>query len=93
MAMQVCAGATLLCSFGAAPSSLVVLPVNRVMTGVPAANITDHVPLLNIVTFGMCSFSQTLQWQPRQPPLSECLRRCRVFLLLQHHGCQARQLS
>lgn len=37
------------------PSSLVVLPVNRVMAGgVPAANIMDHVPMLNIMPFGMC---------------------------------------
>ena len=55
MAMQVCAGATLMCSFGAAPSSLAVLPANRVMTGAPAANIMDHTPMLNVTPFGMCS--------------------------------------
>lgn len=55
MAIQVCMGAMLQCSFGAAPSSLVVLPVNRVMTGPPAANIMDHAPLVNIMPFGMCS--------------------------------------
>ena len=44
------------CSFGLAPSSLVVLPVNRVMTGnQPAANIMDHMPMVNILPFGMCS--------------------------------------
>ena len=48
-------GATLQCSFGAAPSSLVVLPANRTMTTVPAANIMDHAPLVNIMPFGMCS--------------------------------------
>lgn len=43
------------CSFGAAPSSLVVLPKNRVMTQqVPDANIMDHVPLVNIMPFGVC---------------------------------------
>jgi hypothetical protein len=43
------------CSFGAAPCALNVLPVNRVMVGgVPAANIMDHIPLVNIPTFGMC---------------------------------------
>ena len=56
MPMHVCSGATLQCSFGLAPSSLVVLPVNRMMTGnMPAANIMDHVPLLNIMPFGMCT--------------------------------------
>jgi hypothetical protein len=55
MAIQVCMGATLQCSFGAAPSSLVVLPTNRTLTGTPAATIMDHVPLVNILPFGMCS--------------------------------------
>jgi hypothetical protein len=55
MAIQVCMGATLQCSFGAAPSALVVLPSNRTMTGPPAATIMDHAPLVNIMPFGMCS--------------------------------------
>ncbi|HEY0018583.1 MAG TPA: DUF4280 domain-containing protein [Longimicrobium sp.] len=55
MSVQVCMGATLKCSFGAAPSTLVVLPVNRVLTGTPAANIMDHVPLLNVLPFGTCT--------------------------------------
>jgi hypothetical protein len=33
----------------------VVLPINRVMTdNVPDANIMDHIPLVNIMPFGMC---------------------------------------
>jgi hypothetical protein len=55
MAMQVCLGAMMQCSFGAAPSSLVVLPVNRVLTGTPAANIMDNKPIVNIPPFGVCS--------------------------------------
>ena len=55
MAIQVCMGATLQCSFGAAPSTLVVLPENRLMTQVPDANIMDNKPLVNILPFGMCS--------------------------------------
>ena len=55
MAFQVCMGAMLKCSFGAAPSSLVVLPVNRTLTQTPDANIMDHKPLVNIMPFGMCS--------------------------------------
>jgi hypothetical protein len=47
-------GAMLQCSFGAAPSSLVVLPQSRVLTGTPAANIMDGKPLVNVLPFGMC---------------------------------------
>src|SRR5437763_10391911 len=55
MPMQVCMGASMTCTMGMAPSSLVVLPINRVMTNeVPDANIMDHVPLVNIMPFGMC---------------------------------------
>ena len=55
MAKNVCHGAMLKCSFGAAPSSMVVLPMNMVNTSnVPAANIMDHVPMMNIMPFGVC---------------------------------------
>lgn len=48
-------GATLMCTMGMAPSSLVVLPTNQVMTDeVPDANIMDNIPLVNIMPFGMC---------------------------------------
>jgi hypothetical protein len=56
MAIHVCMGAMLMCSFGVAPSTLVVLPTNKTMTSyVPAANIMDNVPMVNILPFGMCS--------------------------------------
>lgn len=56
MPQQVCMGAMMMCSFGMAPSSLVVLPTNRVMTSnMPAANIMDHIPMVNIMPFGMCN--------------------------------------
>ena len=54
VAQQVCNGATLQCSFGMAPSSLIVLPIHRVNTGVPDGNIMDSAPLTNIPSFGMC---------------------------------------
>jgi len=41
-------------SFGAAPSTLVVLPVNCVFTGTPAANIMGGKPLANVLPFGGC---------------------------------------
>ncbi len=56
MPLQVCMGAMMQCSFGAAPSSLVVLPINRTLTNqVPDANIMDHIPMVNIMPFGVCS--------------------------------------
>lgn len=55
MPTQVVNTALLACSFGAAPSTLTVLPVNRVNCGnQPAANIMDHKPNVNIMPFGMC---------------------------------------
>jgi hypothetical protein len=56
MALQVCNTAVLMCSFGAATSALVVTPEKMVNTSnQPAANIMDHIPLKNIMPFGMCS--------------------------------------
>ena len=56
MGVQVVTGAMLMCPFGVAPGTLTVLPMNRVMVGgVPAANIADYVPMVNIATFGMCT--------------------------------------
>jgi hypothetical protein len=55
MPQQVCMGAMMQCTFGMAPSSLVVLPTNKVLTDqVPDANIMDHIPMTNIMPFGMC---------------------------------------
>jgi len=56
MGMHVCMGATLQCSFGAAPSSLSVLPVAGVVTSnVPGATIMDNKPFVNILPFGTCN--------------------------------------
>ena len=54
MAFLACGGASLQCSFGAAPAVLNVLPINRVLTNMPVANIMDNVPFLNVPPFGMC---------------------------------------
>src|ERR1700751_2631599 len=55
MPNQVCMGAMMMCTFGMAPSSLVVLPTNKVLTNqMPDANIMDHIPMTNIMPFGMC---------------------------------------
>lgn len=52
---EVTSGAMLKCSFGVAPSSLVVLPENRVTAGsMPAATIMDNKPIVNVPPFAMC---------------------------------------
>lgn len=56
MPQEVCNGALIKCSFGAAPASLIVLPVGRVNAATqPAATIMDFVPVKNVPPFGMCS--------------------------------------
>jgi hypothetical protein len=48
-------GAMMQCTFGMAPSTLIVLPTNMVLTNqMPDANIMDHIPMVNIMPFGMC---------------------------------------
>jgi hypothetical protein len=55
MPYQVVNGAQMACTFGAAPSSLVVLPVNRTsINDQPEATVQDYVPMMNIMPFGMC---------------------------------------
>lgn len=48
-------GSLLKCSFGNMPTPLMVLPDKKVNAMMPVAVRTDHVPLLNILPFGMCS--------------------------------------
>ena len=54
MGQQVCGGAMTQCTFGVAPGTLMVLPLNLVMTGMPAANIMDNKPMVNVMPFVMC---------------------------------------
>lgn len=56
MAIQVCNGATLQCTFGAAPGTMIVTPENRVTaSNQPAATILDNIPMKNITPFGVCA--------------------------------------
>ena len=57
MSMCVCTGASMMCSMGSAPSSLVVPPTNRVFESTPAmgATIMDMLPYVNILPFGVCT--------------------------------------
>lgn len=52
----VVSGATLACTFGAAPGKLTVLPTPQVLVeGQPAGVIADIKPMANVGAFGMCS--------------------------------------
>jgi hypothetical protein len=56
MGQLVVNGATLMCTFGAAPSTLIVTPENKVLaSNMPAATIMDNIPGKNIPPFGVCS--------------------------------------
>ncbi len=56
MAMLVTQGAVCMCSFGAAPSQLGVLPESKVFgCSKPCATIMDNKPMTNIMPFGMCT--------------------------------------
>ncbi len=56
MSLCMTMGAMCACSFGVAPSSLIITPENRVCAkGMPMATIMDYVPMKNIMPFGMCS--------------------------------------
>ena len=56
MSQLVYNGATLQCSFGVAPSTLIVKPEKMVDTsGIPVATIMDFVPMKNVMPFAMCN--------------------------------------
>ena len=55
MGLLVCGGAVLQCSFGMAPMPMTVLPKSQVTIVMPAANIMDNGPFVNILPFAMCS--------------------------------------
>lgn len=54
MAMHVCTGAMMMCSFGLAPSTFVATPKMVMTSYMDAGNIMDNVPITNIPPFGMC---------------------------------------
>jgi hypothetical protein len=47
-------GAMMQCTFGVAPSTLIVLEPTVLGEGPPGANIMDNKPIANIPPFGMC---------------------------------------
>lgn len=56
MGIQVVMGATLQCTFGLAPSTLIVIPKGMPVnaSNMFAASIMDFAPIANIPPFGMC---------------------------------------
>jgi len=48
-------GTLLKCSCGNVPVPIMVLPDKKVNSMTPVAVASDHIPLLNILPFGMCS--------------------------------------
>ena len=70
MAKCVCNGAKLKCSFGSAPKSMIVLPLNRTTTKMakPLANKLDMIPFVNIPAFGQCkSPANPMNWKMAGP--------------------------
>ena len=55
MPQLVTMGAMMMCSMGAAPSTLMVTPENLTnAANKPAATIMDNIPMKNIMPFGVC---------------------------------------
>lgn len=48
-------GASMKCTFGTAPSTLIVIDPTVMGGGKPAANIMHHKPMASIPPFGTCS--------------------------------------
>ena len=55
MPNQVCTGAVMTCTFGAAPSTFVATPRPVQTSSMIAGVITDNIPIANVPPFGMCS--------------------------------------
>ena len=69
MPKYVCMGATLKCTFGMTPSTLMVtVPLRPMIQNKPKATIMDFVPLANILPFGMspmpCVPAIVAPWTP-----------------------------
>lgn len=62
MAKLVVNGASLKCSQGLAPSTLVVLPTEKIDAGEqPAGTVQDYKPMVNVPPFGMCNSTSNPQ--------------------------------
>ena len=43
------------CSFGMAPSALMITPENKTVSAMPLATVMDNIPMKNVMPFGMCT--------------------------------------
>lgn len=68
----VCAGASITCSFGAAPSVLNVLPGAGVMSSQALASIMDNISVMNIMPFVCAAVLPIQMWQVPLLRLWEC---------------------
>jgi hypothetical protein len=55
MPMNTCMGASMMCPFGLAPSTLIPTPKPIMTSNMVAANIMDFVPITNVPPFGACT--------------------------------------
>lgn len=55
MPIHTCTGGTLQCTLGLSPSTFVATPKQVLTSSMPAGHIADHVSLVNILPFGMCT--------------------------------------
>ncbi|MFR4783268.1 MAG: DUF4280 domain-containing protein [Pilosibacter sp.] len=78
MGFCVLGGAMCTCSFGMAPSTLMVTPEKKTVSSMPVATIMDHVPMKNVMPFGMCQSMANWLWQRRRLRHSEP-NRCHAF--------------
>ena len=54
MALNACTGAKISCTMGAAASALLPTPKPVFTSKMIAANIKDHMPMVNVMPFGVC---------------------------------------
>jgi len=54
MPQQVCTGAMMMCTFGAAPSNFNATPRPVMTSNMVAGVITDNIPMMNVPPFGVC---------------------------------------
>jgi len=55
MPNQVCTGAAMMCTFGAAPSNFIATPRTVKTSYMDAGNIMDNKPIANVPPFGACT--------------------------------------
>lgn len=55
MAIHCCTGGQMMCTMGVAPSVFNATPKNVMTSFMPAGNILDFAPMMNIPPFGMCT--------------------------------------